>query len=145
MQDFKWDEKYSVKVVELDDQHKRLIDLINKLYKAYLNSKNEDILSATLKELDTQFYVLEELIKYTLYHFETEEKYMVKYQYPGYELHKREHENLASKVNSLKNDFEKGEAIHSKDIIMFLRDWLIKHILGSDKQYVPYLNKSGLY
>jgi hemerythrin len=98
-----------------------------------------------VKELDTQFHVLEELIKYTFYHFETEEKYMVKYQYPGYELHKREHENLTSKVNSIKTDFEKGEAINSKDIIMFLRDWLIKHILGSDKQYVPYLSKSDLY
>jgi hemerythrin len=145
MKDLKWDEKYSVKVVELDDQHKRLIDLINKLYKAYLNSKNEDTLSASIKELDTQFNVLEELMKYTIYHFKTEEKYLLKYQYPGYELHKREHENLTSKVISMKNDFEKGEAINSKSVILFLMDWLIKHILGSDKQYVLYLNKSGLY
>ncbi len=144
MQEIKWDEKYSVKVAELDDQHKQIIYLINKLSKVYRNSLNEGTLSTTVKELETQFYVLEELIKYTLYHFETEEKYMIKYQYPGYDFHKKEHENLTSKVKSIKNDFEMGKAINSENIIMFLWEWLTKHILESDKQYVLYFDKSNL-
>ncbi len=94
--------------------------------------------------METQSSVIEELIKYTFYHFETEEKYMVKYHYSKYESHKREHENLASQVNAIKRNFDSGKEIKSIDIIKFLTEWLRNHILETDKKYGPYFNKKGL-
>ncbi len=121
-----------------------MIGLINKLHDVWLKSKNEVTASTLLKEMETQSSVIEELIKYTFYHFETEEKYMVKYHYSKYESHKREHENLASQVNAIKRNFDSGKEIKSIDIIKFLTEWLRNHILETDKKYGPYFNKKGL-
>ena len=144
MPNLKWDEKFSVKVTELDRQHKRFLDLINQLYESLQHNNNEDTLTAVMKELDTQSSAVEELMRYAVYHFETEEKYMVKYQYPEYEHHKREHEIFTRKIKSLKKNFDDGKAIHSTKIIKFLINWYREHILGVDKKYGSYFNERGL-
>jgi len=63
---FPWSDDLSVKVTLIDDQHKKLIALINSLHDAMRAGEGKQVLEKTLKEL----------ADYTVYHFQTEEKYM---------------------------------------------------------------------
>jgi hemerythrin len=125
----KWKEEYSVKVPEIDEQHKKLIDLINQLADAMSVGKGRDVLKA----------VLAELVDYTEYHFRTEEGLLREHGYPGQDRHFQAHEQLTARAAELRALFEGGEARLSIDVMLFLSDWLNRHILGEDKQYAPYL------
>lgn len=129
-----WKEAYSVNISEIDNQHKKLVGLINSLHDAMLAGKAKDIMSKTLSDL----------VDYTLYHFATEEKYFDKYNYPRSEAHKKQHSDLIEQVAALQKKHEDGERVLTIDVMNFLRDWLNDHIIGCDKGYGPYLNSKGL-
>lgn len=129
-----WDDKYSVNVSEIDNQHKKLVDLINKLHDAMKQGKSKEVLSE----------IISELINYTDVHFKTEEKYFDKFNYPKSDAHKTLHKNFVNKVLDFKNKYESGNAALSIEIINFLKDWLINHINGSDKEYSSFFNEHGL-
>ncbi|MDA8212497.1 MAG: bacteriohemerythrin [Clostridia bacterium] len=131
---FAWDEKYSVNVKEFNDHHKKLIDLINELHDGMKVGKGKEIMSTMLKKL----------IDYTQFHFSTEEKYLTRYAYPEYQLHKAQHDQFVNKVLKFQQDFEKGNILASMDVMNFLKDWLVNHILVIDKKYVPFLNEKGV-
>lgn len=124
-----WTDKYFIDKGLIDKQHKILVDLINELYFAFLEGKANDKLSK----------IIEELIKYTKIHFQDEEKLFVKSTYPEVQEHQKKHQNFVRKIENFKNDLDKGKASLSYDIMNFLRDWLLNHILVSDREYLPYL------
>lgn len=129
-----WDEKYSVGVREVDLQHKKLVELINGLHDAMKAGKGKDALAR----------VLQDLINYAASHFATEEKYMTQFSYPAYPTHKNEHEKFVKQVLDFQKDFNSGKAVMTLDIMNFLKDWLLNHILGTDKKYEPFFNEHGL-
>lgn len=88
--------------------------------------------------------VFEELIAYTQYHFAAEEKAFKETGYVDAESHTQEHNNLVKKVTELKADFDAGKMGITTQTLNFLRDWLVNHILGSDKMYGPHLKKHGV-
>ena len=130
-----WKDEYSVNVNEIDNQHKKIVELINNLHDNMMVGKAKEIMSETLSEL----------VDYTLYHFETEEKYFDQYNYPESELHKKLHNELVEQVGALQKRFESGERVLTIDVMNILRDWLNDHILGSDKEFGPYLNSKGVF
>ena len=140
---FEWDPRFSVNITEIDQQHKNLIGLINRLHEA-MQPGNQRLFDSALKELVTQASVINEMVSYSHYHFATEEKYMRMYLYPGYEEHKKEHESFIGEVQRFKNDFDGGKVLLSIEIMQFLRKWLGNHILGTDKQYEPFFEGKGL-
>jgi len=89
--------------------------------------------------------VLASLIKYTQTHFATEEKFMESRGYPDYAQHKCEHDRLTATVVDFQRKFQRNEVALTVDIMGFLKDWLVKHILGCDKKYVPFLNAQGVH
>lgn len=129
-----WTSEFSVQVHEIDNQHKRLIGMINELNVAMSEGRTKHSISV----------ILDQLIDYTGSHFATEEKYMQQFQYSGYTNHKAVHTTFVNKVLAFKSDFESGKALLSKDIMIFLKDWLKQHILGTDKQYTACFNENGL-
>ncbi len=131
---FGWNDIYSVNVVEIDRQHKKLIELMNELHNAMLKGQTKDILGR----------VIEELIAYTSYHFATEEKYFDQFDYPETTTHKNEHNDFIKKITDFKQDFGEGRLFLSTHIMNFLKDWLINHIQGSDKKYSSLFNEKGL-
>jgi hemerythrin len=139
-----WDPGFSVKIAEIDQQHKNLIGFINRLYEAMKPSSSQDALEAAIQELSTQATIINEMVEYSSYHFSTEEKYMLQYRYPDYEKHKKEHEYFINKVRILKSDFDDGKVILSSQITQFLKEWLSTHILGTDKKYGPFFQSKGL-
>ena len=129
-----WDQGYSVGIKKIDDQHKKLVTHLNNLYEAMQAGKGKDALKT----------VLNGLVQYTREHFSTEESLMKLYDYPGYDEHKRKHEKLAEHVVRLKQKFISGEISSPIQITNFLKDWLVKHIKGTDKSYGPFLNSKGV-
>ncbi len=129
-----WQDDYSVFVEEIDEQHKKLIDLINIMHQAMKDGKGREFVSQTISEL----------IDYTGYHFSTEEKYMKQFNYPEYEQHKGEHEKFVEKVLYYKNNFVENKISMTVEVFQFLCGWLKNHIAEVDKKMGPYLNQQGL-
>ena len=129
-----WTDSFSVKVAEIDKQHKKLVEMINTLYDAMKIGKSKDVMGETLNNL----------ILYTETHFRTEEKYFDLYNYPEKETHKAEHKEFIETVTKFKNDFDSGNVTISIEVMNFLRNWLTNHIKGSDKKYTKYFNDHGL-
>ncbi len=129
-----WSDNLSVQIKEIDDQHKRLIELINSLHDAMLAKQGKQALEKTLKEL----------ADYTVYHFQAEEKYMQKFKYIGYVSHKREHDAFVQKVVDFQTAFQANKLGLSIDVINFLKDWVSHHIQKTDKQYSGFFKEHGL-
>lgn len=124
-----WDDALSVRIDAIDEQHKKLIDLLNRLHQSKATKGGD----ATIRK------ILKELIDYTVYHFAFEEKLFDKYGYKQAVEHKKSHRMLESQVLEFAKAFEAGSASLSADLFLFLRGWLNGHIRGSDRQYAPFL------
>ena len=126
-----WDDAFSVGNQQLDEQHKKFFRIINSLHDAMKKGEGEEILLTVLKELQG----------YTQYHFKAEESLMKLYSYPNYSSHKVEHEDAILKVNKFIIDYERKEDKLAIDVLNFLSHWLQNHILKTDRNYIPYLNR----
>jgi len=131
---FKWNETLSVKIKSIDEQHKKLIDMINDFYDNIINRTNNENMSKLISSMK----------HYTLVHFTAEEKYMEYYEYPEYEKHKKEHETFIVKVTEVEEKLKSGKLVLSLEMTMFLKDWLKKHIQGTDKKYSDFFISKGL-
>jgi hemerythrin-like metal-binding protein len=129
-----WNDSYSVKVNEMDNQHKKLVDLINTMHDAMKVGKGKEIIGEISKAL----------LDYTKRHFNAEEMLMKLHNYPGYEEQKRVHNQLVSEILDIQKKFEAGTVI-SQEVITFLKNWLVNHIQGMDQKYGSYLNIKGVH
>ncbi len=132
---FEWKPSYSVKVVALDNQHKKLFDLVNELHAAMSQGHGKDVAGD----------VLNRLIDYTVNHFTAEEKLMEKHKFPGLILHRAEHKALTDKVLAFKKEFDAGASNVTPQLMMFLQQWLTNHIQRVDQKYGDYLNAQGVH
>lgn len=129
-----WSEKYATGLKEIDDQHKKLLKLLNDLYQAFIDGD---------KIAGVQ-HVLEGLLDYTKYHFDTEERYFYLYKYPEADEHIAKHKEFIAKVLDLKSDFQVGRGHVTYQLMNFLRDWLLTHIMEADQKYVTLLRENGV-
>ncbi|MFO0753232.1 MAG: bacteriohemerythrin [Thermodesulfovibrionales bacterium] len=129
-----WSGNYSVNVGMIDDQHKEIIRLVNEMHDALRQRKSREVLGR----------ILSELADYAVKHFKVEEDLFQKYGYPEEAVHKEAHAALVNKVVELKRDFESGRASINTDVMNFLKDWLINHILRIDKRYSAFMNSRGV-
>ena len=129
-----WNQSLSVGLNQIDTQHKKLIDLVNRLHGAMGQGQATQVLGATLKELVT----------YTRTHFSTEERLMSGHGYPDFAAHKKEHDDLTGQVSQLLAEFESGKTMISIKVMNFLKNWLTKRIAGTDKKYAPFLKSKGV-
>ena len=130
---FDWKEEYSVKIKEIDNQHKILVEMVNEMHDAMTQGKGKEVLGP----------ILEELIQYTKTHFANEERLMEKYDYPDFAPHRNKHKKMTAKVLSLQEDYQQGKFQLSFEVSKFLQDWLTKHILGTDMKYSDFLISRG--
>ncbi len=137
MSEIQWNDELSVNIDEIDDQHKNLIRIINRLDDAVSQGHRS---KKTVPPTD----VLSEMIDYLEYHFSTEEKYMIEFDYPEYDAHRAEHELFVGKVTTFTEEFRKGKKDLSNDILLFLADWYLNHIKNTDAKFGPFLIAKGL-
>lgn len=129
-----WTDDLSVNIQMLDDQHRKLIGLINNLYLAMKAGHGKSVLDQVLKEMTD----------YASYHFNAEKKLFENYQYPETANHLQEHQIFEKTIAELKEKHDKGNLTASIETMLFLRDWLNKHIMETDKKYVSFLNNKGV-
>jgi hemerythrin len=116
----------------VDDQHKKLVDLINALHEAMKTGKTREILGG----------VLTELAEYTDYHFKAEEKLFSGRGYPKEAEHKTIHKDLMEQVTGIRTQYDAGKAGISVQLLDFLKDWLVTHIKVMDKEAADYMQKT---
>jgi hemerythrin len=120
----KWSDDLAVGNTFIDNDHKKLIDMVNRLHVVMQEGKGKDVLDK----------VLHNLIAYTQEHFRREEDLMRNLRFDGFHEHKEEHEKLLNQVLELQKKFESGAATLSIQVLHFLRDWLVNHIGKSDME-----------
>lgn len=129
-----WRDDYSVGIESIDTQHKKLLGLINSLQTA-VNYKTGETFEQE---------ALDELVAYTKTHFKYEENLMEQNAYPDFETHRAEHELMISRVGDVLSHYQRDPDTAMQNAIDFLRDWLINHINGTDKQYSSFLIDKGV-
>jgi hemerythrin len=132
---FDWDDKYSINVKSMDEQHLKIVELINDLYRALLSSKPRDVMGN----------ILERMIDYAVTHFQDEEELMKQQGFPWLNSHRVEHEAFVEKVLDYQKQFGLGTLVLSTEIVNYLKDWLAGHIMGEDKSYGVFCNEKGIY
>ncbi len=130
----KWDDKYSVGISMIDEEHKKFIDIINKA--AYVQQYDDS--PRAISEM------LVEITAYALTHFKTEETYMINFKYYDYKSHKDEHNNFSKIISNYCKKLIGGEFKIIDEILEHLKQWLVNHIQVTDKKYVVCFNENGL-
>ena len=130
---FQWGSEHDVGVPVLNEQHQRLVALVNQLYE----SAGAGLGDRELAE------VLDELVAYAHVHFTAEEHLLAQSAYPELTAHRAEHEAFFHRVLALRADAGAGKLLVSMDLMKFLREWLKDHLLSSDKRYAPHLGSRG--
>ena len=129
-----WEDKFNVGISIIDEEHKKLIGILNKaiLAKEH-NGKPEEI-----KE------VLGEMVEYSHKHFSTEEAYMIKFNFSEYQFHKNEHLDFTDKTIASYNKLVRVDYQIANELLEYLKQWLANHIQVTDRQYIDCFKKNGL-
>ena len=130
-----WDESFSVKIGHIDEQHREMMRHINMLYCAMEERSNGDRVSR----------LIDDLIQYTKFHFNTEEELIISHSYPEYKIHKAAHDSIMDQISEIREGLDGGAIKLSPELIDFLYDWLVTHIIDTDRRYMTFLNSRGIY
>lgn len=134
---FIWTQEYSVHVAEIDEQHKQFISICNDLVELSQSESftNEEALKRVSRLGD-----------YAFYHLAFEEELFVKTQYPDGQSHTAIHDAFREKAKKVINEARKETIDREvlKDIAEFVVNWLMGHILHTDKKYSDYFNQHGI-
>lgn len=118
-------DKYHFSVEIIESGHKKLMKIIGDAVKARQHNNDPEEIAD----------VLYEMTQYALNHFKAEEKYMQKYEYAEYELHKKEHKGFMLKIVDYCNRTMKRDYDITDELLEYLSQWLINHIKRSDKKF----------
>lgn len=129
-----WSSELSVNVPSIDEQHKKLVNMINALNYAIEDGLTDDALRR----------IFEGLLLYTNKHFEYEEGLMARAGFPATGAHQAEHRALRESVKSLQDRLASGEMVLGVEVMDFLHAWLVNHIMGSDRAYSKHLVEHGI-
>jgi hemerythrin-like metal-binding protein len=117
-----WHSGFSVGIQVIDEQHQHMIEIINALFQE---------LDTSTAEIDlTQFF--EEAVNYGEYHFQTEETFFSRFDYPEKERHLAVH--VAYKKNLSELFLKTGDShLRASELLTFLETWWVEHITGIDQ------------
>lgn len=121
---FDWTSQLEVNVAQMDAQHKQILSLMNRLYDERATNAANPRLASTLTELG----------RVTAAHFSDEEAHMAAIGFPKLRSHAEIHRQLLDRFHEHVNAFKASGKL-SDDFFTFLKQWLVAHIIGIDKQY----------
>ncbi len=129
-----WNDSLNIGIKTIDEQHKKLFEFFNDFVKHLESDSTKEILLKVLKDM----------ADYIDYHFTTEEEFFKKTGFSGTAKHIEQHDIFRKKVDSFFKHKNQHELQLSFEIILFLRDWIVSHIQGSDKEYVECFLENGI-
>ncbi len=130
MQPIRWNEEFKIDVKEIDEQHKVLLEIFNQ------------IVTSVEKKIEWQktSSIVDSLLHHAYRHFATEERYMIKHQYPDLPLHIDKHLDFIKKVTMMTQEVREKGPDKQKEMVAFLAKWYYDHVLVIDKKYSNYLD-----
>ncbi len=126
-----WSDQLSIRVPEMDDQHKQLVAMLNEYHDALKTGNGREALGP----------IISRLVSYTRTHLTNEEKFLENIDYAFINSHKTEHRKLTEQVLDLQRQYNAGDNSISPRLLNFLRDWLVNHIRKVDRMYGDYYVK----
>ncbi|NLE90487.1 MAG: bacteriohemerythrin [Dehalococcoidales bacterium] len=129
MANITWDQSLATDIPNIDHQHQKLVELVNKVGSAMKDSMGNEVL----------LEVVTELINYTKSHFRYEEQYMESIKYPKLAEHKQVHQMVTQQVSELYEKIKEGKYVSPVQVSNMLKEWISNHILKVDMHYAKYL------
>lgn len=123
----KWKEEYSLGIELIDEQHEKLFEIANRAYELL----NNDLIT---DKYDKIIEIIVELKEYTIFHFKSEEKYMLDIRYKRFLSHKVEHEKFINQIKDIDLtviDLNQDEYV--RGLLKVIINWIDEHILNQDK------------
>ncbi len=134
---FLWHEKYCIGVAEIDKQHKTLLEMLNKADEAYASEDRNTIVG---DESKMRVYMdILRLREYAFTHFSTEERYMIKHQYPRFFDHKQFHDIFIQELFRLEHRLFNEHNVTPKDLVEFILNWYRVHVTRIDREFGIYM------
>jgi hemerythrin len=122
-----WSDIYELGLPEIDEQHKTLFAMINDLWQAVIARDSGDRIKSVLAQLE----------HYTIRHFTDEELLMRGIAYPNFASHRRAHLEFVNRIAQERGKHAADEVV-GLEILHFLNDWLVEHILTADRGYADH-------
>ncbi len=129
MHKIEWNNELSVGVQEIDDQHKELIRIANGLMNAVSKGADKRVVNNVITKLRA----------YTVFHFNSEEKLMLDHRFPKRGEHEAEHNRLKTEVKQFQRTLYKKHKLTPDMLLDFLKTWLLKHILSTDRELAKFI------
>lgn len=132
-----WREEFALGISEIDEQHKKILAIINNLSEIFQGKKHHEqgIINQIIQELDD----------YANYHFQTEEKYFNLFNYQDTKAHTEIHDQYRQKITEWRQNYEKeNDPKIFFDVSEFLKNWWVWHINNTDRAYVPLFKENGI-
>ncbi len=124
-----WKEDYALGIASIDEQHKKLFEIAGDIQELLNNQFITD-------KYDPIVAIIDELKSYTVEHFKDEEQFMMDNRYPKFLSHKAMHMDFVEKMDAIDlSQIDNEQNLYLKDILGFVLEWLVQHILVDDKQY----------
>jgi hemerythrin len=132
---FRWSNRYSVNIAELDRQHQSFLAIVHELNQALSAGEGAGVTQS----------ILQRLVEYARTHFAAEEALMTEHKFPALLTHCAEHDRFTRLVAKFLEDYHAGKAGVPVSLMLFLQTWLKEHTLVSDKAYGSFLNARGAH
>jgi hemerythrin len=126
-------DKLRVNNATIDEQHKKLIEIINDLHSGMAAGKGKTVMDD----------IFVRLVEYVEIHFSTEEQLMAQFNYPDRQVHTAQHIDLTTQVGRLYQKVKEGKLSVTIETMEFLKNWLNTHILETDKKLGAFLSTKG--
>jgi hemerythrin len=130
-----WTQEYSVNIAVLDEQHQELFKIVNELDQAVRHGNGNTAIDP----------ILHKLVHYALSHFLAEESLMRQHDFPGLLTHCSQHQMFRAKIADFLAEHRAGKADVPALLLLFMQEWLKKHVLKADQEYSSFLNARGVY
>lgn len=131
---FKWDEKYSVGIQSIDDQHKEIFRLLDQLFQGLKSGKVSESVMEIIRDLEN----------YAVIHFNYEESFFRQFNFESESEHIKEHQQFIEKIASVKADVIAGKLQSPFELLRYLKVWVDHHVLVVDMEYSDLFRKNGL-
>lgn len=130
-----WSDTFCVGIDQIDDQHRKWIDIYNKAHDRMMSLTDEEF-------RNTGIDALEEMVEYGRYHFSTEETLMSELGFEDLDRHRQLHRSFMEQIDKVRLDIRQGKHVLNSEIIKMIENWLVYHILNEDQKLKPYLPAS---
>ncbi len=126
-----WRNEMSVGNDLIDQDHRYLLCLFNSIEIILSDEEQSDLLP---------FY-FNQLLEYSQFHFDREEKIQLKSDYPGYFEHKQKHQQIAQRLHEINMELQGGKTEFEEDLLGLVKEWIVDHLIKTDLEMQSHLKK----